>query len=491
MQTKKHELSMRRIRRIHLVGIGGVGMGGIAEVLLSLGYEVSGSDPANSAMVKHLKSIGITVANTHQAENVEHCDVLVVSSAVPNENVELQRARERRIPIVQRATMLAELMRFKQGIAIAGTHGKTTTTSLVASILAEGGLDPTFVIGGRLNHIGTNAQLGSGRYFVAEADESDASFLHLMPMISVVTNIDRDHLETYQNDFSVLKSTYLQFLHQLPFYGLAVVCIDDPEVKSILPEIARPTITYGFSEEADVRAHGFTQRVTQSHFEVLRKNRAPLAITLNLPGRHNVLNALAAIVVATEEGISDDVIQRALLNFQGVGRRFQLLGELQHRNRRILMIDDYGHHPREIEVVVEAIRAAWPDRRLVMVYQPHRYTRTKALFEDFVSVLSTVDHLLLLEVYSAGEPPIAGADGRTLAFSIRNRGKLDPIFVAEKMTLSEILVDVLQDDDVLLMQGAGDIGALAVELAKVGLPEKNVENQEPNLVSLIRDRRES
>lgn len=469
MLFRNPELSMRRIRQIHLIGIGGAGMGGIAEVLLNLGYQVTGSDPARNSMVIHLKQIGIPVAHTHAAENVNTCDVVVVSSAVAADNVELIRARERRIPIVQRAAMLAELMRFKQGIAIAGTHGKTTTTSLVASLLTEGGLDPTFVIGGRLNSLKTNAKLGDGRYFVAEADESDASFLHLMPMISVVTNIDKDHLETYHHDFAVLKNTYLQFLHQLPFYGLAVVCLDDPEVRSILNDIARPTITYGFSEEADVRAVNFKQKMTQSTFEVLRKDRLPLAITLNLPGKHNVLNALASIAVATEEGISDEAIQRGLLHFQGVGRRFQLLGELKHENKKISVIDDYGHHPREIQVVLEAIRAGWPERRLVMVYQPHRYTRTKALFEDFVSVLSEVDILILLEVYAAGEQPIAGADGRALAFSIRSRGQVDPVFIADKTEIYKILPNLLQDQDILLMQGAGDIGALALELAAKGL----------------------
>ena len=372
MHLTEHELSMRRIRNVHLVGIGGAGMGGIAEVLSNLGYRVTGSDPSKNAMVAHLKKIGIPVINYHCAENVETCDVVVVSSAVAPDNVELLRARELRIPIVQRAVMLAELMRFKQGIAIAGTHGKTTTTSLVASLIAEAGLDPTFVIGGRLNSLGTNAKLGTGRYFVAEADESDASFLHLMPMISVVTNIDRDHLENCQYDFSILKSTYLQFLQRLPFYGLAVVCIDDPEVRSILPDIARPTITYGFSEDADVRVINFTQKNGQSQFEVLRKERPPLKIILNLPGRYNVLNALAAITVATEEGIEDEVIQRALLHFQGVGRRFQFLGELKHQEKSIPMIDDYGHHPREIQVVLEALREGWADKRLVMVFQPHR-----------------------------------------------------------------------------------------------------------------------
>ncbi len=469
MPLKNHKMNMRRIRRIHLVGIGGAGMGGIAEVLFNLGYTVTGSDPADNSMIKHLKEIGIPVVDQHAAINVETCDVLVVSSAIAADNIELQRAQERRIPIVQRATMLAELMRFKEGIAIAGTHGKTTTTSLVASLIAEGGLDPTFVIGGRLNSLGRNAKLGAGRYFVAEADESDASFLHLMPMISVVTNIDKDHLETYQNDFSILKNTYLQFLHQLPFYGLAVVCIDDPEIKSILCKIERPTLTYGFSPEADIQAVNFTQHFGQSHFEVLRKDQNVLSITLNLPGRHNALNALAAIAVATEVGMEDEAIQRALLNFQGVGRRFNMLGDLKKQNKKVLLIDDYGHHPKEVEVVLDAIRLGWPGKRLVMVYQPHRYTRTKALFEDFVSILSTVDVLVLLDVYSAGEQPIIGADGRALAFSIRSRGRVDPIFVSDLSELHTLLASILQDQDMLLMQGAGDIGALASELAAQGL----------------------
>lgn len=472
MQTKNDELRMRRIRRVHLVGIGGAGMGGIAEVLLNLGYKVTGSDPASpqkNAMVARLTKQGISIFQNHSKENVKDADVVVVSSAIAKDNVELLAARERRIPIVQRAVMLAELMRFKQGIAIAGTHGKTTTTSLVASLIAEGGLDPTFVIGGRLNSLGTNAKLGTSQYFVAEADESDASFLFLNPMISVVTNIDRDHLETYQHDFAILRKTYLEFLHRLPFYGLAVVCLDDGEVRNILPEIARPTLTYGFSEEADYRAINYRQEIKRTYFDVLRKGKEPLKISLNLPGRHNVLNALAAIAVATEEGIKDEAIQNGLLNFQGVGRRFQVLGEFTPDNKRVLMIDDYGHHPREVQVVLEAMRAAWPDRRLVMVFQPHRYTRTKALFEDFVSILSTVDTLILLDVYSAGEVAIPGADGRALAGSIRSRGRVDPIFLPEKGELSNILPGVLKDNDVLLMQGAGDIGALALEIAAKGL----------------------
>lgn len=465
VNQKNNDYSMRRIRRVHLVGIGGAGMGGIAEVLLNLGYTVTGSDPSHNAMTKHLESLGIQVWHGHNAENIKNCDVVVASSAVAFDNVELIAARENRIPIVQRAAMLAELMRFKQGIAIAGTHGKTTTTSLVACLLAEAEQDPTFVIGGRLNSQGTNARLGEGRYFVAEADESDASFLLLTPLIAVVTNIDRDHLETYQNDFSVLKKAYIQFLERLPFYGLAVLCLDDPEIRHLLPEIARPIVTYGFSPDADFRVVNFEQQLNKSRFEALRPGKPPLEIQLNLPGKHNAVNALAAIAVCTEEGISDEAIQRGLAHFQGVGRRFQILGEFLPQNKKVLMIDDYGHHPREIQVVLDAIRGGWSDRRLVMVFQPHRFTRTKALFEDFSSVLSSVDVLLLLDVYSAGETPIPGADSRMLSGSIRSRGRIDPVFVSDKNQLYEVLSGVLRDNDVLLMQGAGDIGALAQELA--------------------------
>lgn len=460
------ELHMRRIKRVHLLGIGGAGMAGIAEVLFNLGYTVSGSDPGNSSIISRLKGLGIKISSKHAAENVEDSDVVVVSSAIAKDNIELVTAREKRIPIVQRASMLAELMRFKNGIAIAGTHGKTTTTSLVSRVIAEDGLDPTYVIGGLLNSLGANAKLGEGKHFVAEADESDASFLHLTPMISVITNIDRDHLETYQNDFNLLKKTYVQFLHRLPFYGLAVLCLDDKEIRGLLPQIERPVLTYGFSSDADFRAINFTQNMNKSMFEALRPGKPPLPITLNLPGKHNVLNALAAIAVASEEGISDEAIQKGLANFQGVGRRFQVLGEFLPNNKRILMIDDYGHHPKEIEVVLEAIRAGWPEKRLVMVYQPHRYTRTKALFEDFASVLSSVDVLILLDIYSAGEAPIPGAESRLLSGSIRSRGRVDPIFVPDKAHLTEVLLGVLQDNDVLLMQGAGDIGALTSELAK-------------------------
>ncbi len=469
-----NNLGLGRIRAVHFIGIGGAGMGGIAEVLLTLGYKISGSDTANNAMVQRLSRLGAVISAKHAADNIEDCDVVVVSSAIKSDNVEWLHAIEKRIPVVQRATMLGELMRFKQGIAIAGTHGKTTTTSLVSSLLAEAHLDPTFVIGGVLNRCGSNARLGTGRYFVAEADESDGSFLHLMPMIAVITNIDQDHLENYQHDFNCLKKAYLHFLQRLPFYGVAVLCVDDPEVRALLPSVDRPFITYGFSEEAEVRAIDLKQGIGQSTFHVLRADRDPLAITLNLPGKHNVLNALAAITVVTEEGLSDETIQQSLSQFQGVGRRFQRVGTLQSRMTRsqaqeILVIDDYGHHPKEIQVVLETMRTTWPQRRLVMVYQPHRYTRTKALFEDFVSILSTVDVLILLEVYSAGEALIPGADGRALAFSIRARGRVEPIFVAEKQDLFKVLSDVLEPNDVLLMQGAGDISTLLAELMTEGL----------------------
>lgn len=472
--------SLGRIRSIHFIGIGGAGMGGIAEVLLTLGYKVSGSDPIENEMTRRLAQLGALIDSSHRAENVEYSDVVVVSSAVSADNVEWKNALEKRIPVVQRANMLGELMRFKRGIAIAGTHGKTTTTSVIASLLAEAHLDPTFVIGGLLNRFGSNARLGSGRYFVAEADESDASFLHLMPMIAIVTNIDKDHLENYQHDFNVLKKAYLDFLHRLPFYGLAVVCLDDPEIQMILGEIARPVITYGFSERADVRAIDFMQQDCQSTFKVLRKNHEPLAVTLNLPGKHNVLNALAAISVATEEGLSDEIIQKGLSHFQGVGRRFQRIGALEQdqggQEISILVIDDYGHHPKEIQVVLETLRANWPEKRLVMVYQPHRYTRTKALFEDFVSVLSTVDVLFLLEVYSAGETPIVGADGRALAFSIRLRGHLEPLFIENKSDVLRQLGTVLRPNDIVLMQGAGDISGLVYELAASGVVSEEPEH---------------
>lgn len=465
LANARGEPGMGRIHRIHFVGIGGVGMGGIAEVMLNLGYEVSGSDMQANAVTRRLGELGATVYPGHAAQNVKDCDVVVISSAVKADNPEVVAAHEQRIPVVPRAEMLAELMRFRYGIAVAGTHGKTTTTSLIASVLAEGGVDPTFVIGGRLNSAGTHARLGDGRYLVAEADESDASFMHLQPMMAVVTNIDADHMETYEGDFRKLRQTFIEFLHHLPFYGLAVVCLDDPEVRNILPAITRPVTSYGMTEEADIYASGMRQQGNQTFFQVHRQQqRAALDITLNMPGYHNVLNALAAIAVASEIGIDDAAIKRALENFQGIGRRFQIYGEYQTAVGQILHVDDYGHHPSEVAATIKAIREGWPGRRLVVAFQPHRYSRTRDLFEDFTRVLSEVDVLVLLEVYPAGESPIAGADGRSLARAIRMRGQVEPVFVEQINELATTLKGLLQDNDVLLSLGAGNIGAAAAKL---------------------------
>ena len=461
---------MRRIRQVHFVGIGGSGMSGIAEVLLNLGYGVSGSDLRASAVTARLAQLGAIIRPGHAADHIAGCDVVVISSAVAEDNPEVIAARTARIPVVPRAEMLAELMRFRYGIAVAGTHGKTTTTSLIASLLAEGGLDPTFVIGGRLNSAGANARLGTGRYLVAEADESDASFLLLQPMISVVTNIDADHLSTYGGDFERLRETFIEFLHHLPFYGLAVLCADDPQVRTILPQLSRPVLTYGFSEDCDARATDLVQDGLRTRFVAHLPNlKAPLPITLNLPGRHSVLNALAALAVAQELGVSETAIRRALLNFQGIGRRFQAHGDLVlPSGGRATVMEDYGHHPREIQAVLAALRGAWPERRLVLAFQPHRFTRTRDLFEDFAQVLSEVDVLILLEACSAGEKPIAGADGRSLSRAIRTRGKVDPVFIEQAAELSTVAPDVLRDGDLLLLMGAGDIGAMAARLVKEG-----------------------
>ncbi len=457
---------MGRVRRVHFVGIGGAGMSGIAEVLHNLGYEVSGSDMRETAVTQRLSAMGITVFNGHDAAHVSACDAVVMSTAIPADNPELAAARRQRIPVVPRAEMLAELMRFRYGIGVAGTHGKTTTTSLIASLLAEGGLDPTFVIGGQLNSAASHAQLGAGHYLVAEADESDASFLYLQPSMAVVTNIDADHLPTYEGDFERLRQTFIDYLHHLPFYGLAVLCLDDPQIQTILEDVTRPVVTYGIDAAADVTAGAIRQDGGQTHFEVRRAGHsATLSVTLNLPGRHNVLNALAAIAVATELGVPDAAIQAALTGFQGIGRRFQISGEINTVAGQVLLIDDYAHHPREIEPTLAAVRAGWPGRRLVVVFQPHRYTRTHDLFDDFIHVLSGVDVLLLGEVYAAGEEPIAGADGRSLARGIRARGHVDPVFVEQLATLPEVLGDVLADGDVLLTLGAGDIGAVSAGLA--------------------------
>lgn len=458
---------MRRIRRIHFIGIGGAGMSGIAEVLLNQGYDISGSDLKASSVTERLAAKGVKIFIGHAAENVQGADVVVNSSAVNNHNPEIIGARDARIPIVRRAEMLAELMRYRHGIAVAGTHGKTTTTSLLASVLAAANLDPTFIIGGLVNSTGTNAQLGASRYLVAEADESDASFLHLQPMVSIVTNIDADHMETYGGDFSKLKKTFIEFLHNLPFYGLAVLCADDPVVREIIPDVARPILTYGFEEGCDFRAINIRQNKMHTEFDVIRPGHAqPLPIRINIPGIHNVLNATAVIAVATDEAIADEAIQQGLENFQGVGRRFQVYGNFPVGDGTAMLVDDYGHHPREVAAVIKAVRDGWPERRLVMVYQPHRYTRTRDLYEDFVEVLSTVDALILLEVYSAGEDPIPGADSRHLCRSVRARGVIEPIFVETVEGVPAVIKDLVRAGDIVITQGAGNVGVLSPELAK-------------------------
>ncbi len=458
---------MGRIRRIHFVGIGGAGMSGIAEVLHNLGYEITGSDLHESSATRHLESLGLRIVIGHSSENVRASDVVVISSAVSEDNPEVIAARAQRIPVIPRAEMLAELMRFRFGIAVAGTHGKTTTTSLVASVLAQGELDPTYVIGGRLNSSGTHARLGTSRYLVAEADESDASFLHLQPMIAVVTNIDADHMDTYGGDFARLQNTFREFLQHLPFYGLAVLCFDDPVVRAMVPDLGKPVLSYGLDPRADLCASDLRQHGSKTKFRVQRRGRAQeLDIELNMPGEHNVLNALAAIAVAQELGVSDAHIQAALTQFQGIGRRFQLYGDVQTPAGRVLLVDDYGHHPREMAATIEAIRKGWPERRLVVAFQPHRYTRTRDLFEDFAMVLSEVDALVLLDVYPAGEAYIAGADGRALARAIRLRGQVEPVFIDDTNELAETLIGVLEEGDVLLTLGAGNIGAAAARLAE-------------------------
>ncbi|MDH5544920.1 MAG: UDP-N-acetylmuramate--L-alanine ligase [Gammaproteobacteria bacterium] len=467
--------NMGRIKQIHFVGIGGVGMCGIAEVYANLGFSVSGSDLKQTATTRRLEDMGIRIAIGHAAENVQDADVVVISSAVGKENPEVREARELMIPVVRRAEMLAELMRFRFGIAVAGTHGKTTTTSLVSSLLAEGDLDPTFVIGGKLNSLGVNARLGEGSYLVAEADESDASFLHLQPMMTIVTNIDADHMSTYDGDFSKLRRTFIEFLHHLPFYGLAVMCIDDPQIADVLKEIARPVLTYGLSEEADLRASNIEQRGMQTHFTVsTRENPEWLQVTLNLPGTHNVQNALAAIAVANQLGVADKAILKALSSFEGIGRRFQVHGDIALPNGKVTLVDDYGHHPREVQATLDAINKVWPDRRIVVAFQPHRYSRTRDLFEDFVQVLSQPEVLLLLEVYAAGEEPVTGADSRSLMRAIRMRASNDPVFIETIQELKDLVPKVLQDNDVLLTLGAGDIGSVPGELFKTYSDEKEV-----------------
>ncbi|MFW2173415.1 UDP-N-acetylmuramate--L-alanine ligase [Acinetobacter guillouiae] len=458
---------MRRIKHIHFVGIGGAGMCGIAEVLKNQGYKVSGSDIKASKTTVQLEDNGIKVFIGHTADNIKGANVLVVSTAIDPENLEVKAAIENRIPVVRRAEMLGELMRYRHGIAVAGTHGKTTTTSLVTCMLAEENMDPTYVIGGLLNRTGVNAALGASRFIVAEADESDASFLHLEPMAAIVTNIDADHMDTYGGSFDVLKDTFIKFLQKMPFYGLAVVCGDDANIREIMPRIGRPVLTYGFNEDNDIRAIDVEQVGLQSSFTVLRKGREPLRLTINLPGLHNILNALAAIGIATDEGVSDAAIARALESFSGVGRRFQVQGEFELDEGTVKLVDDYGHHPKEVEATIKAARASHPDRRLVMMFQPHRYSRTRDCFDDFVDVLSQVDQLLLLEVYPAGEKPIVGADSRSLARSIRLRGEVEPILIDPvEGNLQNAIQKVLQANDLLLTQGAGNVGAISVELAQ-------------------------
>jgi UDP-N-acetylmuramate--alanine ligase len=462
------------VKNIHFVGIGGAGMSGIAEVLLNLGYKVSGSDLSRNAVTERLAALGGLIHQGHDAAHVAGADAVVVSTAVSSDNPEVLAARQQRIPVVPRAVMLAELMRLKPGIAIAGTHGKTTTTSLVASVLGAGGLDPTFVIGGRLNSAGANARLGTGDFIVAEADESDASFLNLFPVIEVITNIDADHMDTYGHDFARLKQAFIEFTHRLPFYGIAVLCVDDPNVREILPFVSKPIVRYGFAADAQVRAvnvsaHGGTMR-----FTALREDARALDIELNLPGLHNVQNALAAIAIATELEVADADIQRALQEFNGVGRRFQRYGEVPIAGGgAYTLIDDYGHHPVEMTATLAAARGAFPERRLVLAFQPHRYTRTRDCFEDFVRVLSTVDALVLTDVYSAGEAPIVAADGRALARAVRVAGKVEPVFVDGVEALPQALASVVQDGDVVITMGAGSIGGVPAQLAQETKEQKN------------------
>jgi UDP-N-acetylmuramate--alanine ligase len=467
-----------KIKHIHFVGIGGSGMSGIAEVLLNLGYQISGSDAGSNAATERLAQLGAQVWLGHAAAYIENADCVVTSTAVKSDNPEVIAARAAKVPVIPRALMLAELMKLKQGIAIAGTHGKTTTTSLVASVLAAGGLDPTFVIGGRLNSAGANAQLGSGEFIVVEADESDASFLNLSPVISVITNIDADHMETYGHDFARLKQAFVEFIQKLPFYGTAILCVDDACVREIMPFISKPIVTYGFSDDAQVQAINVREVGAQMVFTVRRKNRALLDVVLNTPGRHNVLNSLATIAVADELGVRDGAILEALAQFKGVGRRFQRYGEFAAKaGGEFTLVDDYGHHPVEMAATLAAARGAFPGRRLVLAFQPHRYTRTRDLFEDFVRVMGTVDCLLLAEVYAAGEAPIVAADGRALARALRITGKVEPIFVEDISTMAQTIIDFAQAGDVVMTMGAGSISGIGPQLSqllKANLAQPNV-----------------
>ena len=460
------------MRRVHFVGIGGAGMGGIAEVLHTLGLEITGSDCTASAMTERLDGLGVKVEIGHHRDHVAQAEVVVVSAAIGMDNPEVVEARRRQIPVVPRAQMLAELMRFRYSIAVAGTHGKTTTTSLVASLLAAAGLDPTFVIGGRLLGAGTNARLGAGEYLVAEADESDASFLLLHPIIAVVTNIDTDHMSAFDGRFERLRGAFLEFLHRLPFYGLAVLCLDDRHVREVLPSLARPVVTYGIDTDADFVATDVVLDGTRSRFSVLRRGAtdAPIELTLNLPGRHNVLNALAAVAVALELEVSETAIARAFESFEGIDRRLQVVADFELSGRPITIVDDYAHHPREVDVTLAAIRVGWPRRRLVVFFQPHRYTRTRDLIDDFAAVLCNLEVLVVLEVYAAGEAPISTADGRALCRAIRARGRVDPVFAEKVSDLQAIARDLVRPGDVVVTLGAGDIGTAPVEIRKALAP---------------------
>lgn len=469
MNLIKNKPGMRRINRIHFVGIGGAGMCGIAEVLLTQRYEISGSDMRSSVNTDRLKKLGANIAIGHDKKNVIGADVIVCSTAIDESNPEIQWARMNRIPVVPRAEMLAELMRYRHGIAVAGAHGKTTTTSMVAAVLAAGGLDPTFIVGGLVNNFGTNARLGESGYLVAEADESDASFLRLQPMMSVITNIEEDHMATYGGDFNKLKRTYVEFIHNLPFYGVAIVCIDDPVIREIMVDFARPIITYGFSNDADFQITDFVADGMQSKFVVHYPDEKSFPVLINMPGKHNVLNATAAIAIGVDEGVLPKDIQQGLAGFKGVGRRFQIYGEYAVENGKAILVDDYGHHPTEVRATIESAKQSHPGKRLLMIFQPHRYSRTKDLYDDFVDVLCEVDALVILDVYSAGENPIVGADSRSLCASIRQRGLVDPVYVKTIEQIPNVLDKLVKDGDLIITQGAGNVGMLAELLSKRGL----------------------
>ncbi|MCJ7462190.1 MAG: UDP-N-acetylmuramate--L-alanine ligase [Candidatus Baumannia cicadellinicola] len=477
-QLQKLVPQMRQVKRIHFIGIGGVGMSGIAKILLHEGYQISGSDLVQNKVTKHLVALGVSIKFQHIPENVLDANVVVVSSAISIANPEIVAAKKLRIPIITRAEMLAELMRFRYGIAIAGTHGKTTTTAMLASIYLEAGLDPTIVNGGLIKSIGQYARLGYGSYLIAEADESDLSFLHLQPIVTIITNIEADHMENYQGDFNYLKNTFLKFIHKLPFYGKGIMCLDDPVIRDLLPHISRHIITYGFNSKANFRLTNYHQKEAHVSFQLYRQDKPTLRIELNSPGRHNALNAVAAIAVATEEGIADKNILQALFRFKGINRRFDKLGcfslkKINGKNGVVMLVEDYGHHPTELQATIQSVRIGWPDKRLVMVFQPHRYTRTRDLYEYFVGVLSKVDVLLMLDIYPAGENPIAGIDSKSLCCTIRNTSKLDPIFIHELNKLPVMLAQLLQDNDLVLMQGAGSIGLIASQLA-IGKLQTNI-----------------